>query len=39
MSHFLQGSYYMHYASLDHRPVQLYSWLLGSSGTFGEHAM
>lgn len=34
MSHFSQGSYYTHYASSDHRPVQLYLWLLGSSGAF-----
>ena len=34
LSHFAQGSYYTHYASADHRPVQLYLWLLGSSGTF-----
>jgi hypothetical protein len=32
MSHLSQGSYYTHYASADHRPVQLYLWLLGSSG-------
>ena len=32
MSHFSQGSYYTHYASTDHRPVQLYLWLLGPSG-------
>lgn len=35
MSHFSQGSYYTHYASSDRRPVQLYLWLLGSSGMFG----
>ena len=34
MSHFSQGSYYTHYASSDRRPVQLYLWLLGASGTF-----
>ncbi|CAF2142974.1 unnamed protein product [Rotaria magnacalcarata] len=34
LSHFAQGSYYTHYASWDHRPVQLYLWLLGSSATF-----
>ena len=34
MSRFSQGSYYTHYASSDHRPVQLYLWLLGSSGAF-----
>jgi hypothetical protein len=34
MSHFSQGSYYTHYASSDRRPVQLYLWLLGSSGMF-----
>lgn len=34
MSHFSQGSYYTHYSSPDHRPVQLYLWLLGPSGTF-----
>ena len=34
MSHFSQGSYYTHYASSDHRPVQLYLWLLGASGMF-----
>jgi hypothetical protein len=34
MSHFSQGSYYTHYASPDHRPVQLYLWLLGLSGMF-----
>ncbi|CAF1087080.1 unnamed protein product, partial [Rotaria magnacalcarata] len=33
LSHFAQGSYYTHYASCDHRPVQLYLWLLGSSGS------
>ena len=32
MSHCSQGSYYNHYASPDRRPVQLYLWLLGSSG-------
>ncbi len=32
MSHLSQGSYYTHYASPDRRPVQLYLWLLGSSG-------
>ena len=35
ISHFSQGSYYTHYASSDHRPVQLYLWLLGPSGMFG----
>jgi hypothetical protein len=34
MSHFSQGSFYTHYTSPDHRPVQLYLWLLGSSGMF-----
>ena len=33
MSHFSQNSYYTHYSSPDHRPVQLYQWLLGPSGT------
>lgn len=32
MSHFAQGSFFTHYSSPDHRPVQLYLWLLGSSG-------
>lgn len=32
MSHFSQGSYYNHYSSSDRHPVQLYLWLLGSSG-------
>lgn len=34
ISHFSQGSYYTHYASPDHRQVQLYLWLLGASGMF-----
>ncbi|CAF2107947.1 unnamed protein product [Rotaria magnacalcarata] len=38
MSHFSQGSYYTHYASSDHRPVQLYLWLLGASGSGKTHA-
>lgn len=33
MSHFSHGSYYCHYSSPDRRPVQLYLWLLGSSGS------
>lgn len=37
MSHFSQGSYYTHYASSDHRPVQLYMWLLGSSGKYTQY--
>jgi hypothetical protein len=37
MSHFSQGSYYTHYASSDHRLVQLYMWLLGSSGKFSQY--
>ena len=32
MSQFSQNSYYTHFASADRRPVQLYLWLLGSSG-------
>ncbi|CAF3569952.1 unnamed protein product [Rotaria socialis] len=31
VSHFSQGSYYTHYASPDHRPVQWYLWSLGAS--------
>ncbi|CAF2055845.1 unnamed protein product [Rotaria magnacalcarata] len=38
MSHFSQGSYYNHYASADRRPVQLYLWLLGASGSGKTHA-
>lgn len=38
MSHFSQGSYYTQYASSDHRPVQLYMWLLGSSGMLKSRA-
>jgi hypothetical protein len=34
MSHFSQDFYYTHYASPDHRPVQLHLWLLGSNSTF-----
>ena len=34
MSHFSQNSFYTHYASPDRRPVQLYLWLLGSSGMY-----
>lgn len=37
MSHFSQQSYYTHYSSSDHYPVQLYMWLLGSSGKFSEY--
>ncbi|CAF3332581.1 unnamed protein product [Rotaria socialis] len=36
MSHFSQGSYYTHYASSDHRQVQLYLWMLGSSGMLNQ---
>ena len=32
MSHLSQNSFYTHYASSDRWPVQLYLWLLGSSG-------
>jgi len=32
MSHLSQNSYFTHYSSPDHRPVQLYLWLLGPSG-------
>lgn len=39
MSHFSQGSYHTHYGSPDHRPVQLYLWLLGSSGMFAQYMM
>lgn len=34
MSHFSHCSFYTHFSSAEHRPVQLYLWLLGSSGTF-----
>ena len=34
MSHFSQSSFCTHYSSPDHLPIQLYLWLLGSSGTF-----
>ena len=37
LSHFSQNSYYTHFASPDRRPVQLYLWLLGSSGMFMFH--
>ncbi len=39
MSHFSQNSYYTHYASPDQRPVQLYLWLLGSSGTLNQYSL
>lgn len=39
LSHFSQGSYYTHYSSSDHRPIQLYLWLLGSSGMCRYHAV
>ncbi|UJR06732.1 hypothetical protein I4U23_011021 [Adineta vaga] len=38
MSHFARGSYYTHFVGTDHRPVQLYMWVLGASGSGKSHA-